>query len=444
MKNPLTSYPRTLRRTLVRNRIVRSLLILFIAWNLVELHLILRRISETDIVYREQPRRHERIYIAMVNWNNEYILRSHLSKAITELSWKLGPENVYISIYESGSYDNTKGALVELDAELDRLNVPRNITLSHITHEDEIAAPPEGEGWVVTPRGKKELRRIPYLSRVRNYSLEPLHELAKQGIHFDKILFLNDVVFTSNDVFELLDTNDGDYAAACSLDFSKPPYYYDTFALRDSHGHEAVIPTWPFFREASSRYAMKNLLPVPVKSCWNGMVAMPAAPFLASPPLRFRGIPDSLATSHLEGSECCLIHADNPLSEQHGVYLNPRVRVGYNTAAYVAVNPTLNWLTPRVILQGLWLNRIRRWTTFPQFKERKIYNQIALWTELAPDNKEPGEFCVINEMQVLDPRVLLNLVIPDLLKLRKSPPRHPLGLQNLLSSDTLLGAEHKH
>lgn len=156
----------------------------------------MRRISETDIIYRERPRHHERIYIAMVNWNNEYILRSHLSKAIAELSWKLGPENVYISIYESGSYDNTKGALVELDAELDRLNIPRNITLSPVTHEDEIAAPPDGAGWVVTPRGKKELRRIPYLSRVRNHSLEPLHELAKQGIHFDKILFINDVVFT--------------------------------------------------------------------------------------------------------------------------------------------------------------------------------------------------------------------------------------------------------
>jgi hypothetical protein len=196
MKNPLTTYPRSFRRSLVRNRIVRSLLILFITWNLVELHLILRRISETDIIYREQPRRNERIYIAMVNWNNEFILRSHLSKAITELAWKLGPENVYISIYESGSYDNTKGALVDLDAELDRLNVPRNITTSPITHADEIAAPPEGEGWVMTPWGKKELRRIPYLSRVRNYSLEPLHEQAKQGIHFDKILFLNDVVFT--------------------------------------------------------------------------------------------------------------------------------------------------------------------------------------------------------------------------------------------------------
>lgn len=194
--NLLTSYPRTLRRVMVRYRIIRFLLIIFVAFNLVELCLILRRISETDIIYREQPHRQERIYIASVNWNNELILRSHWSRALLELAWKLGPDNVYISIYESGSYDNTKGALMDLDVELDRLRVPRNITMSPVTHEDEMAAPPGGDGWIVTPRGKKELRRIPYLSRMRNLSLEPLHELAKLGIMFDKILFLNDVVFT--------------------------------------------------------------------------------------------------------------------------------------------------------------------------------------------------------------------------------------------------------
>ncbi|KAI2793731.1 hypothetical protein POX_a00315 [Penicillium oxalicum] len=429
MKNLLTSYPRTIRRVLLRHRIIRTILLGFILWNLAELHLTLRLVSQSDTIYQDRPHRTERIYIAMVNWNNEYILRSHLSKAITELSWKLGPENIYISIYESGSYDNTKGALVELDAELEQLKVPRNITLSYVSHADEIAAPPDGEGWVVTPRGKKELRRIPYLSRVRNHSLESLRRLAKQGTHFDKILFLNDVVFTSNDVLELLNTNHGDYAAACSLDFSKPPFYYDTFALRDSHGHEAVTPIWPFFRDASSRHAMKKLLPVPVKSCWNGMgifhhssfekelvqiskcsanhgvvVAMPAAPFFASPPLRFRGIPDSLASHHLEGSECCLIHADNPLSRDHGVYLNPRVRVGYTTAAYVAVNPTLNWLTPRAVLQGLWWNRISRWTNFAYFKERPISRKITQWASLSADRQEAGGFCVVDEMQILDPR----------------------------------------
>ncbi|KAJ5089194.1 hypothetical protein N7532_007878 [Penicillium argentinense] len=393
----ITPYPRTFRRVLVRNRLLRSLLLIFIVWNLIELHLILRCISETDLIYRDQPRRRERIYIASVNWNNELILRNHWSQALTELAWKLGPDNVYISIYESGSYDNTKGALMELDRELGRMRIPRNITLSPVTHEDEIAAPPAGDGWIVTPRGKKELRRIPYLARIRNLSLEPLHELAAQGITFDKILFLNDVVFTANDIFELLDTNDGDYAAACSLDFSKPPNYYDTFALRDASGHEAVMSTWPFFGDPVSRYAIKNMAPVPVT------IAMPATPFTASPPLRFRGIPDSLAMSHLEGSECCLIHADNPLSEQKGIYLNPLVRVGYSGPAYVAVNPIMNWLTPRTILQGLWMNRLRRWTRLTWLKERYVQSKIARWAALSEGNREPGPFCVINEMQILHP-----------------------------------------
>ncbi|KAJ5777027.1 Mannosyltransferase 1 CMT1 [Penicillium odoratum] len=386
----------------VRSRILRLFLLIFFVWNIIELHLILRRVSEVD-VHRDQPRRRERIYIASVNWNNEIILRNHWSQALLELALKLGPENIFISIYESGSYDNTKGALMELDLELERLGVPRSITLSHITHEDEMAGTP-GEGWIRSPRGEMELRRIPYLSRTRNMSLQPLEELAKQGITFDKILFLNDVVFTPNDVFELLDTNDGSYAAACSMDFAKPPNYYDTFALRDASGHEAMMTTWPFFRNAASRNAMKNLSPVPVQSCWNGMVAMPAAPFTANPPLRFRGIPDSLASSHLEGSECCLIHADNPLSIPDGVFMNPLVRVGYSGPAYVAVNPIGEWLSTWRIFQGLWVNRLRRWTTTTWLKDKVVRHRIDRWASLGHENREPGEFCIINEMQVLHPQ----------------------------------------
>lgn len=190
---------RTFRRVLVRYRIIRSLLIIFVIWNLIDLHLVTTRVSETRTIYPERPRRQERIYIASINWNNEIILRSHLSQAILELTWRLGPDNVYMSIYESGSYDNTKGALMDLDVELDRLRIPHNIAMSNVTHEDEMAAPPVGEGWIVTPQGKTALRRIPYLSRTRNLSLEPLHELAKQGITFDKVLFINDVVFTVSD-----------------------------------------------------------------------------------------------------------------------------------------------------------------------------------------------------------------------------------------------------
>ena len=65
---------------------------------------------------------------------------------------------------------------------------------------------------------------------------------------------------------------------------------------------------------------------------------MHAAPFMSNPSLSFRGMPDSLALHHLEGSECCLIHVDNPLSAEYGVFVNPNVRVGYSGEAYEAVH----------------------------------------------------------------------------------------------------------
>ena len=60
-----------------------------------------------------------------------------------------------------------------------------------------------------------ELRRIPYLARLRNLVMEPLFEMKKSGQTVDKILFLNDVVFTNDNVRNLLSTRNGDYAPAC-------------------------------------------------------------------------------------------------------------------------------------------------------------------------------------------------------------------------------------
>jgi len=128
---------------------------------------------------------------------------------------------------------------------------------------------------------------------------------------------------------------------------------------------------------------------------------MSAEPFISWPYLRFRGITDSLAISHLEGSECCLIHADNPLSSSKGVYLNPNVRVGYNTPAYDAVHPTSNWISLSQIFWALWENRLRRWTTTPLFKEWVVQRRVRRWEAQDKHNQEPGRFCLINEMQVL-------------------------------------------
>ena len=68
------------------------------------------------------------------------------------------------------------------------------------------------------------------------------------------------------------------------------------------------------------------------------MAIFDVAPFYSASPLQFRGLPDSLAEYHLEASKCYLIHTDNPLIVEHSVFLNPNVRVAYNTDTCILVN----------------------------------------------------------------------------------------------------------
>ena len=88
------------------------------------------------------------------------------------------------------------------------------------------------------------------------------------------------------------------------------------------------------------------------------MVFMDVRPFYnrigVDHPLQFRTIAGSLAQEHLEASECCLDHQDNPLSLRSGIWLNPSVRVGYNELAYDAVNLAYNHLLFFNYLRGSW------------------------------------------------------------------------------------------
>ncbi|KAJ0293579.1 hypothetical protein CBS470a_001575 [Colletotrichum nupharicola] len=229
------------------------------------------------------------------------------------------------------------------------------------------------------------------------------------GMHYnDGALIKEHWNAAAEDVLALLDTNGGLYAAACSLDFSEPPSYYDTFALRDSAGQAHLMQTWPYFRSAASRAAMMAYADaVPVRSCWNGIVAMPAAPFLASEAsgrrLRFRAVADSLAEEkHLEGSECCLIHVDNPLTEHLGVWLNPRVRVGYDGDAYRWANPTEgSWVSVWRVIVGKWEGRLRRLLTSDGVKEWVVRKRVREWEAEGEGRTEKGVDCLINEGQVL-------------------------------------------
>lgn len=142
----------------------------------------------------------ERLYIAALHFNDENLLRKHWTPALLDLVSHWKPEDVYVSVGESGSWDGTKDALRDLDLELENLGIERNIQLSNRTHEDEVNREPETNepGWIQTPRGKLELRRIHYLARERNKAMDKLKELAFRQHNprgFDKVLWLNDIIF---------------------------------------------------------------------------------------------------------------------------------------------------------------------------------------------------------------------------------------------------------
>jgi hypothetical protein len=131
---------------------------------------------------------------------------------------------------------------------------------------------------------------------------------------------------------------------------------------------------------------------------------MPASTFTGLRGLKFRGIPDSLAAAHLEASECCLIHADNPASRTRGVFVNPAVRVGYNRAAYDAVHDNPHggsWLSLWEVYWGLWRSWAARWLTTPWFEERDVRGRIENWVKGGEGREEKGGFCVVDEMQIV-------------------------------------------
>lgn len=176
-------------------RVRLALFFILVGWTLVEvLHIKYVHVQESQ--FQELTLGSERIYIAGLHWNSEQILREAWIAAVVDLANAIGRDNVFVSIQESGSWDDTKGALILLDQLLEENNIPRRIVLDHTTHLDEVTKPHAGQGWIETPIGTTELRRIPYLARLRNVAMEPLYDQESAGIMYDKVLFLNDVVFT--------------------------------------------------------------------------------------------------------------------------------------------------------------------------------------------------------------------------------------------------------
>ncbi|KAG8531571.1 uncharacterized protein KY384_003201 [Bacidia gigantensis] len=299
-------------------------------------------------------------------------------------------------IYENESGEDALSAQKTFENEVQcRKSIvwDRNFTMQDVPH-------------VSLPDGSKRIKRIAFLAEVRNRALLPLAK-EMSSVQYDKILYLNDVLFRPVDAAQLLfstnhdKTGQASYRAACAVDFVNPFKFYDTFATRDADGYSMGVPFFPWFTSSGSGISRSDVLAgkdaVRVKSCWGGMVAFDARPFQASQPLQFRASDDL----YWDASECCLIHAD--LMRQTGIvqggnvvgiYMNPFVRVAYSAR-------TLSWLYFTRRFERLYTlphSLVNRLVGLPWFNPRRTEEagkkvEEKIWVPNS-DDKKGGSFQV--------------------------------------------------
>jgi len=125
-------------------------------------------------------------YFFAINLYNSFDVIPDLFATLFRAAAILGYHNVFVSIYENGSNDQTKALLRIFDA------LARTVGLRVIISTS------------MRTRGQFN-HRIEYLAEVRNAAMVPLHELRDNANEvFDSIIFMNDILPCVDDLMELI------------------------------------------------------------------------------------------------------------------------------------------------------------------------------------------------------------------------------------------------
>ena len=147
---------------------------------------ILRESRRQKVHQLQQSAKQQHKYFFAINLYNSFDVIPDIFSTLFRVASVLGYQNVFVSIYENGSTDQTKALLRIFDALTRSVGMRVVIRTSHRT------------------RGAFN-HRIEYLAEVRNAALVPLHELRDlEGEFFDTVVFMNDVLPCVDDVLELI------------------------------------------------------------------------------------------------------------------------------------------------------------------------------------------------------------------------------------------------
>ena len=144
----------------------------------------------------------EHKYFFAINLYNSFDVIPDLFATLFRVSAVLGYQNVFVSIYENGSSDQTKSLLKVFDALARTVGLRMTIRTSFRT------------------RGQFN-HRIEYLAEVRNAAMTPIHELRdNEGEVFDSIIFMNDILPCVDDILELISQSRKQNAGiTCAADY---------------------------------------------------------------------------------------------------------------------------------------------------------------------------------------------------------------------------------
>ncbi|KDQ06757.1 glycosyltransferase family 69 protein [Botryobasidium botryosum FD-172 SS1] len=271
-------------------------------------------------------------YFFAINLYNSFDVIPDIFATLFRVSAILGHHNVFVSIYENGSTDQTKALLRILSA------LTRSVGLRVVIRTS------------TRTRGAFN-HRIEYLAEVRNAAMVPLFELRDgEGEVFDSIVFMNDVLPCVDDLLELIwQSRRQNAGITCAADYMfhdeiGAPVFYDNWVARDING--TALENAPFedvFHHPESAERFQNHLPIQVQSCWNGIAVLDPAPMYAAPHIRFRMA--KLAEGECSASECSLIGNDYWDAGYGRIIMVPRVKLAYDQKVYDIIHPTRRNLT---------------------------------------------------------------------------------------------------
>ncbi|KAI0319743.1 CAP59-like protein [Amylostereum chailletii] len=274
----------------------------------------------------------EHKYFFAINLYNSFDIIPDLFATLFRVASVLGYHNVFVSIYENGSSDQTKALLRIFDA------LTRSVGMRVLIRTSQ------------RTRGAFN-HRIEYLAEVRNAAFVPLHELRDaENEYFDTIVFMNDILPCVDDLLELIwQSRRNNAGITCAADYMYhddlgAPVFYDNWVARDING--TALENAPFeeiFHHQGSSERFQRHLPIQVQSCWNGVAVLDPAPFYTPPHVRFRMA--RIADGECSASECSLICNDYWEAGYGRILMVPRVKLAYDSRVYDIIHPSRRNLT---------------------------------------------------------------------------------------------------